>query len=151
MWKTALFAASLALAATFLACASTPGNGGAGTGKITVVEFTFEELKPKSIHIPADGNISWVNLSPDSRAFVVFPASIAASFTCGENLEPYFRKIEGGFQSLPLTSFESNTVQLPCSLAPGSYEYEVAITNAGGMELDPSAPPQKLLGTIVVE
>jgi hypothetical protein len=151
MWKTALFAASVALAATFLACAPTPGTGTGGTGKITVVQFTFDELKPKSTHIPPDGNISWVNLSPDSRAFVVFPASIAESFTCGENLEPYFRKIEGGFQSLPLTSFESNTVQLPCSLPPGSYEYEVAITNAGGMQLDPSAPPQKLLGTIVVE
>jgi hypothetical protein len=149
MWKSALLAASFALAAPFLSCASSPDSG--GSGQKQVVEFSFYELKPKAVHISADGNITWVNLAADSKGYVVFPASIAKSFTCGENLQPYFHKIAGGFQSLPISSYEPNNVQLPCPLAPGSYDYEIAIMNSGLGEADPTTAERKLLGTIVVE
>jgi hypothetical protein len=149
VWKTALVVASVALAAPFLSCASTPGSG--GSGQNAIVNFSFDALNPKTVRIPADGNITWVNIAPDSRGFVVFPASIAQSFTCGENLQPYFRKIAGGFQSLPIGGVESNHVQLPCSLAPGSYDYEIAIMGAGLGETFESSPERKLPGTIVVE
>jgi hypothetical protein len=149
MWKTALFVATIALAAPFLSCASAPGSG--GSGQNAIVNFSFDELNPKTVHISADGNITWVNLAPDSRGFIVFPASIAQSFTCGEKLEPYFRRIEGGFQSLPIANVEPNHVQLPCPLAPGSYDYEIAIMGAGLGQTGETSPERKLPGTIVVE
>jgi hypothetical protein len=121
------------------------------TGTHAIVQFSFDTLNPKTVHISADGNITWVNLAADSKGFVVFPASIASSFSCGEQLEPYFRKIEGGFQSLPISSVEPNRVQLPCRLAPGSYQYEIAIMGSGLGETAETDAERKLVGTIVVE
>jgi len=149
MWQTVIFSVFLVLAAPLLSYASDDAVGDVRPNAI--VDFSFYELSPKTVHIPADGNITWVNLAPDSLGFVVFPASIAQSFSCGENLQPYFRKIEGGFQSLPITSSEPDRVQLPCSLAPGSYDYEIAITGAGSGENDEADAERKLPGTIVVE
>jgi hypothetical protein len=149
MWKTTLFVASVALAAPFLSCASAPGSGGSGQNEI--VNFSFDELSPKTVHIPADGNITWVNLAPDSRGFVLLPTSIAKSFSCGDDLRPYFEKVEGGYESLPIDSFEPRRVQLPCPLAPGVYDYEIRLMNAGLAETGSASAKRKLDGKIVVE
>ena len=149
MRKSALYLTPVALAIPFLACSSTPDFG--GSGQNAIVNFSFYGVSPKTVRIPANGNITWVNEAPDSSGFVVLPASIAQSFSCGENLEPYFRKVEGGFQSLPISSFEPRHVELPCPLARGSYDYEIAITNTGRAQTGEPRPERKLRGTIVVE
>ena len=122
----------------------------AGSGEIVVVQFDYDGLKPESVQIAPDGNVRWLNLAADSSGFVVFPTSISQSFSCGTDLKPYFTPIEGGYQSLAITSFEPRRVQLPCSLEPGTYGYEVWITGAGLGETTTS-PQRKLSGTIVVE
>jgi hypothetical protein len=42
-------------------------------------------------------------------------------------------------------------VELPCPLAPGTYDYEVWIVGAGFGEADEPRPERKLPGQIVVE
>ncbi len=137
-----------ALAALFVSCA-TPGAD--EPRKHAVVQVSFESLRPETVRIPADGNVTWVNLAPDSRAFVVFPETASPAFTCGEDLDPYFRKIPGGYQSLPITDFESRIVRLPCALKPGSHAYEIWIMGAGLGQTDASGPERKLQGKIIVE
>jgi hypothetical protein len=149
MWKPLLVAAAVALAAPLLSCASPAGSDAPGQG--AVVEFGYDRLNPETVHIPEGGNITWVNLEGDSRGYVVFPASIAQSFSCGDALEPYFKKIDGGFESLPIGTTEPDPVQLPCSLAPGSYDYEIAIMGSGLGETEETQPRRKLSGTIVVD
>ena len=143
------FAASLALAVIASSCASTTHSG--GSGRNAIVHFSFDELSPQTVRIPADGNVHWVNEAVESRGFVVFPASIGRAFRCGEELGPYFRKVEGGFRSLPIDSYEPRRVQLPCPLAPGRYDYEVVITNTNRGQTAESGAGRKLVGTIVVE
>ena len=121
-----------------------------GSGEIVVVQFDYDGLKPESVQIAPDGNVRWVNLVADSSGFVVFPTSISESFSCGRDLKPYFAPIEGGYQSLAITSFEPRRVQLPCSLESGTYGYEVWIMGAGLGETTTN-PQRKLSGTIVVE
>jgi hypothetical protein len=136
-------------AAQLLACATAPGADEAYGN--AVVQFSYDELRPQTVRIRAKGKVGWVNLVEDSRGFVVFPESMASAFACAGHLEPDFVKTEGGYRSRGITSFESVPVALPCPLAPGVYEYEVWMTEAGlgQVEADPSG--QKLRGKIVVE
>jgi hypothetical protein len=56
------------------------------------------------------------------------------------------------YRSLPLTDEESERVQLPCPLAPGSYDYEIWLVGAGlGEVIDARRPEQILRAKIVVE
>jgi len=145
--------ACVAAAALLSSCSSTSG-GAPGAGEYrepTVVQFSYQAVNPETVRIAADGNVTWVNLAPETAAFVVFPASIAANFRCSE-LRPYFSRTENVYRSLPVTGMESDRVRLPCSLAPGSYDYEIWITGSGlGEEFDPGAPQQILRAKIVVE
>jgi hypothetical protein len=82
---------------------------------------------------------------------VILPASIAASFRC-QDLGPYFSKIENVYRSLPITDDESERVQLPCPLAPGSYDYEIWLLGSGfGDEVESDAPQTVLRARIVVQ
>jgi hypothetical protein len=47
---------------------------------------------------------------------------------------------------------ESERVELPCPLAPGTYDYEIWLVSAGlGVEVDDVEPQQILRAKIVVE
>jgi hypothetical protein len=141
--------ACVALAALCASCTALSGPGGAD--EPTVVQFSYDGLQPETVRIAAGGNLTWVNQVSDSQAFVLLPASMASGFVCGENLAPYFQKTEGGFQSLPITDYESEKVVLPCALRPGSYPYEVRIMGAGLGEADADELGRTLRGSIVVE
>jgi len=116
----------VAAAALLVACSSSLGGApGAGAYREPViVQFSYAAVNPETVRIPADGNLTWQNMAPDTRGFVVFPASIASAFRCAD-LRPYFLRMESVYRSLPLTDEESERVQLPCALAPGSYDYEI--------------------------
>ena len=117
----------------------------------TEVQITWEALSPEAVQIAADGNVTWINNSDESRAFVIFPAAIAASFTCAD-LRPYFLQTEDGYRSLPLTSYESERVELPCPLKPGTYDYEIWLMGAGeGGIASGDAGRTMLRGKIVVD
>jgi hypothetical protein len=147
MSRSAIPIAAVTLAALLVSCATTSGSGGS-LGP-AVVQFSYDSVSPETVRIAADGNVKWVNLAPDSRGFVVFPATITTGFTCGANLHPYFQKTEAGYRSLPITPVESERVELPCPLKPGGYDYEIWVTGAGFG--DTGRPEQKLRGKIVVQ
>jgi hypothetical protein len=96
--------------------------------------------------------VRWESLAEETRAFVIFPASMASSFRCTD-LHPYFVREGRLYRSLPITmEEESERVQLPCSLAPGSYDYEVWLFGAGfGKGFDIDGPEKRLPGRILVE
>ena len=146
LWS-ALSCAGLAL--SLASCAT--GSGSDSRREHAVVQFSYEAVKPETVRIASDGNITWVNLAADSRGFVVFPASISSGFTCGDALQPYFQEIPGGYQSLPITRFESARVELPCPLERGTYPYEIWLMGTGLGEAIVEAPERKLGGTIVVD
>jgi hypothetical protein len=154
MWRANPAIVSCVAAAALVVSCSSPSGGPLDAREIreaTVVQFSYEAVNPESVRIPADGNVTWVNLAPETVGFVVFPASIASSFRCAD-LAPYFARAANVYRSLPLTDMESRRVQLPCSLAPGSYDYEIWLTGAGlGEEFDPGQPQQVLRAKIVVD
>jgi hypothetical protein len=129
------------------------GVAGAGrSGQPDVVQFSYRAVEPETVRIPADGSVTGVNAAQDTRAFVVFRASIASSFRCAD-LRAYFSKIaDNVHRSLPITQTESDHVQLPCSLEPGTYDYEIWLVGSGfGTEGDADRPEQILRAKIVVE
>jgi len=87
-------------------------------------------VSPEVVRIQAAGNVPWQNTAEDAWALVVFPASIAASFRC-KDLRPYFTRSEDVYRSQPLTNPETERVQLPCALTPGSYDYEIWLMGVG--------------------
>jgi hypothetical protein len=143
----------VAVALLVVSCASPSGRspGTEGEAEPTVVRFSYDGVKPATVRISADGNLTWVNEASDTRAYVVFPAGTASSFTC-DSLVAYFTRTPAGYQSLPITSMESETVKLPCPLAPGSYDYEIWLVGVGLDETSDDATPQQVLrAKIVVE
>jgi len=109
-----------------------------------------QKLTPETVRVGQDGIVEWANISNESKGYVVIPAAIRSSFTCDE-LRPYFRADGPVYRSLPLTSFESETVRLPCPLEPGTYAYEVVVVGAGLGEASATGPEHTLKGTIVVD
>jgi len=154
MSRANLARVSCVAAATLLVSCSSPSGGASGAAEArqqAVVHFSYQAVDPETVRIPADGNVTWVNMAPDTRAFVVFPASIASAFGC-KDLHPYFSRTANVYRSLPITGMQSERVQLPCSLAPGSYAYEIWLTGSGfGEESAADEPEQILRATIVVE
>jgi hypothetical protein len=140
----------VAAVALLVSCAGAPG-GAPGADQPTVVQFSYRAVNPHTARIPSAGNVNWVNIAPDTRGFVVFTASIASSFRC-KDLQPIFSKTPEGYQSLPITGMQSERVQLPCALAPGSYDYEIWLTGSGfEKESTGTRPAQILRAKIVVE
>ncbi len=117
----------------------------------TRVQFTYQAVNPQTVTIAPTGNVSWENLSLDAVGFVIFPANIVSSLRCTE-LRPYLTKLENGdYRSVPITnSMASETAKLPCSLAPGSYDYEVWLMGEGFGEEGMSADPQQILHAKIV-
>jgi hypothetical protein len=144
---------SVAAGVLLAACSSTSG-GPLNLGPYrapAVVQFSFTEVNPQTVRIPADGNVTWESTAEEARGFVVFPASIASAFRCAD-LRPYFVKMQSGaYRSLPLTDEESERVQLPCALASGSYDYEIWLVEAGFGDFGDRKPEQVLRANIVVE
>lgn len=143
----------VAAAVLLVSCSSPSGRSPAAVGADlpTVVQFSYDAVNPATVRITAKGNVAWVNGASDTRAYVVFPPSIASSFRCAD-LGPTFKRTPDGYQSLPITGMQSERVKLPCPLAPGSYDYEIWLTGAGfGEEFDDTNPQQVLRAKIVVE
>jgi hypothetical protein len=139
------------ISSAILACALVSSTGCAtlfGGGEDAVVSFEFTRLNPKTVRIPTTGTVSWVNLGEESVGFVILPTDMLKSSACTD-LSQYFHETEAGYQSRPITGTESERVELPCALAPGSYPYEVWVAGAGFGES--WTIQQKLKGTIVVE
>ncbi len=148
MSRLATLIGCAALAAQLAACAATTGSG--TVDGAAVVQFSYESLRPETVRIPAKGSVTWVNLASDSQGFVLFPASAAAAFSCGEPRDSHFQRTAAGYQSRAISSFESEPVALPCPLSPGVYDYEVWIMGTGFGETG-AGPERKLNGKIVVE
>ena len=68
------------------------------------------------------------------------------------DLRPYLTKLEDGrYRSVPITGGVSETAKLPCSLAPGSYDYEIWLMGEGfGEEGNGTAVPQQVLRAKIV-
>jgi len=115
------------------------------------IQFSGVGLHPETAHIPADGNVAWINQALEYRGIVVLPANMGASFSCSD-LRPTFERVAAGYQSLAITQEDPENVTLPCPLRPGSYPYELWLFGQGLGELgDDAVPAQKLRGTLVVE
>jgi hypothetical protein len=145
--------ATCAIASAFaVSCSGLPGRtpDTGGPREHAVVQFTESAVAPETVRITPDGNVNWVSTAAEYTGFVVFPASVASSFTC-DDLRPDFSKIPEGYRSLPLTDYASERVELPCPLVPGSYDYEIWLIGAGlGQAYDGYRPERKLRGQIVV-
>jgi hypothetical protein len=143
-----------AAAAALLIGCSTRVQSALRTGEESepaIVQFTYQAVSPEVIRIPAAGNVTWQNTAEDAWALVVFPASIASSFRC-KDLRPYFTRNEDVYRSHPLTNPETERVQLPCPLSPGSYDYEIWLMGVGfGGEYDSDQPQNILRAKIIVE
>jgi len=144
----------VAVAALLAACAAPSGGGpGAGLpGLPTVVQFSYQAVTPETVRIAAGGNVSWESTASDTTAFVVLPASTASGFRCAD-LRPFFLPAADVYRSLPLTGgMQTDRVQLPCALKPGSYDYEIWLMGAGfGGEWSGNEPERVLRARIVVE
>ena len=148
----AAFCCVAAAAPLLVSCAGASGGASAAdwSRDHAVVEFSHEAVDPVTVRIAADGNVLWVNTEDDTRGFVVLPASMASGFGCA--LHPYFSKVGGVYRSLPITRTEPERVQLPCSLAKGTYDYEIWVVGSGfGGVFDANRPEQILRAKIVVE
>jgi hypothetical protein len=134
-----------------LSCSSTSGGAlRAGEAGNTVVNFSYRAVDPETVRIAAGGNVRWVNLAPETRGYVVFPASIAPRFSCAD-LQPYFERAGNVYLSRPIIGMQSERVELPCPLAPGTYDYEIWLMGSGvGTEFNVK-PEQILRAKIVVE
>ena len=143
----------VALAALGVACAGGSNPLAGPYVEPALVQFNYLELTPETVRIAPGGNVTWENNAEETRGYVVFPASIASAFRCTD-LRPYFERAGDVYRSNELlTDEESERVQLPCSLAPGSYDYEIWLFGYGfGKGFNPEGGPEKrLTGKIVVE
>ena len=140
---------ALSVALPLASCAA--GSGPYASGEPTIVRFSYEKLEPATVRIATGGNVAWVSLAADSSGYILFPATSASGFPCGEKLGPDFQRTPAGFQSRAITGLESERVELPCAPRPGSYPYEIWLMGTGLGETVASRPELKLRGTIVVE
>jgi hypothetical protein len=134
-------------------CAGGPGNPLAGPySEPSVVQFSYLDMTPETVRIGSQGSVRWESLAEETRGFVIFPASIASAFRCTD-FRPYFVREGEIYRSLPISMEEdSERVQLPCALAPGTYPYEIWLFGAGfGKGFDLDGPEKRLTGRIVVE
>lgn len=146
-------ASCVATASLLVSCSGTSGGapGDAWLLEHAVVQFSYSTVNPQTVRIATDGNVTWLNLSEDTRGFVVLPASMAPAFAC-KDLGPYFSKAAAGYRSRAITREESERVELPCRLARGTYDYEIWLQGTGvGSESDDDAPSHVLRAKIVVE
>ena len=117
-----------------------------------MVQFTDTTLHPTTAQLLAGGTVSWVNYASLYDGSIVFPPATVAGFTCSD-LRPDWGKTADGAQSIPITmGAAANDLEIPCPLAPGSYDYEVWLFSPGVG--DPSGldePEARMQGRIVVE
>lgn len=107
-----------------------------------LVRIGSNTLYPETLTVGASDAFGWLNYG-DRIARVSFPASVADKMLCSERTS--FRltgdRIESGdIQARQFVSL--------CSLAPGTYEYEVA--TRAGIGGSGAAPGRTLRGTLVV-
>ena len=122
-------------------CASNPGE--ANSHK--VVQINNMSLAPKVVQVSGSKNsIAWNNWS-SSVASVQFPASMADAFVC-KDLRPQFVLSGDRIESVQALGDNEN-LATPCSLKPGSYEYEVWLS---GSRMDRENPQLKIKGRIEV-
>jgi len=111
------------------------------------VQFSDTALDPAVARVQAGGNVVWLNEDSTYAAAVFLPAAMKDGFTCSD-LRPGFSEVAGGYLSQPIAG-DTERVELPCPLKPGSYAYELILyePNLGG----PDNPARKLPGSIVVD
>ena len=147
--RSSLLVFCMAVPALVGACAT--GSGGNWELEHVVVHFDHSSIKPVSAEVAKGGHVRWVNSGDDIRGRVVFPQSIASSFTC-DDLGPTFESIGGGYVSQPIEVMGGSDVALPCPLVPGSYDYEILIYGSGlGSGVSPGLVQNRLQGKLVVQ
>lgn len=107
--------------------------------KHVVVQFTNSTLHPAEARVLPGGDVAWVNYASGMDGTVVFPASIREGFTCSD-LRPDFMKTAAGYQSMPITGGEGESVVLPCPLKPGEYAYTLQLYEGGTLMGAGNAP-----------
>lgn len=112
----------------------------------TRVEFSYQAVTPETVTIAPGGNVTWENTALDVVGFVIFPGSISQHLACTD-YRPYLTKLtDGRFRSPPLANGVSERAQLPCALAPGSYDYEIWLMGEGfGISGGDVITPQQVL------
>ena len=149
MSKTLLATISCVASAALLgACASAESmwKDAEAASSATRVEFTYEAVMPQTVTIAPDGNVEWLNTALDVVGFVIFPGSIAEHLRCTD-FRPYLTRLsDGRFRSPPLANGVTERAQLPCALAPGSYDYEIWLMGEGfGISGGDVIRPQQVL------
>ena len=149
MSKRALSIVFCAASAALLgACASSESmwRDAEAASAATRVEFSYQAVNPETVTIAPGGNVEWFNTALDVIGFVIFPGSIAEHLSCTD-YRPYLTKLtDGRFRSPPLANGVSERAQLPCALAPGSYEYEIWLMGEGfGISGGDVITPQQVL------
>ena len=130
---------------TFLAlcfgCASNP----TAERSHAVVQINHVKLVPEVVEISGSENsVAWTNWT-GSTATVQFPASIATAFTCDE-LRPQFVLSGDRIESVGVLG-NSESLTTPCALKPGSYDYEVWLSESPSERENPDL---KIKGRIEV-
>jgi len=122
-------------------CASNPGE--AHSHK--VVQINNMKLAPEVVRVSGPKNsIAWTNWS-NAVASVQFPASMASAFTCDE-LRPQFVLNGDRIESVQVLGDNEN-LATPCPLKPGSYDYEVWLSES---RMQRENPQLKIKGRIEV-
>ena len=122
-------------------CASNPSTA----REHAVIQINSMKVAPQILEISGSGNsIAFTNWS-NSAATVQFPASMVNAFTC-EDLRPQFVVSGDRIESVEVLG-DSESLTTPCPLLPGTYAYEVWLSES---RRDRENPQLKLKGTIVV-
>jgi hypothetical protein len=153
MVKTAAWCGSALSIVALLGCSLPTSGGPTSTNKPrkhVMVQFTSMTLHPSHAQVLEGGSIVWINYSNNYNGSVVFPESIASSFTCSD-LRPLFMKTDSGYQSIAIKP-DSEEVTLPCPLKPGEYDYELQLFEPGiGMGATLLDPVRQMPGKITIQ
>jgi hypothetical protein len=130
------------------ACAG--GAGRAGDDDQVVVKFDDRRIEPAAARVARGRQVRWFSTSGDFGGRVVFPQNIESSSSC-DGLGPGFHLIEGQYVS-DFIQMDGRQVEIPCTLDPGRYAYEIRIYGVGfGGERDPAQVENRLRGELIVE
>ena len=122
-------------------CASNPGE----VRSHAVVQINNMNLAPEVVKVSGPKNsVAWNNWS-NSVATVQFPASITDAFVCDE-LRPLFVKSGDRVESVEALG-DNESLTTPCALKPGSYSYEVWLSES---RMQRENPHLKVKGRIEV-
>ncbi|MDG2336136.1 MAG: hypothetical protein P8Q97_18175 [Myxococcota bacterium] len=131
----------LVLLTLSVGCASNPAQ----KGSHALIQINNMNVAPRIAKVSGPKNsVVWTNWS-SSVASIHFPTSIADAFVCDE-LRPLFVHNGNTVESVT-TVGDNESLSTPCPLKPGTYTYEVWLSQSQAQRENPQL---KLTGQIVV-